>query len=221
MPEDILVSWSGGKDSAYALYEILRGGKYRVKALLTTVTEEYDRVSMHGVRRTLLHAQAASIGLPLEEVWIPSKSNNATYEARMKAVLLKHRNAGVRSVAFGDLFLQDIRDYREERLAQIGMRGLFPIWGRDTKELAEKILRLGFKATLCCVDPKKVGQEFCGKEFDRELLDSLPSNVDPCGENGEFHTFVHAGPVFKRAIPIMKGEVVLRDGFYFADILSS
>lgn len=219
MREDILMSWSGGKDSALALHQLIQGGEYRVRALLTTVTEEFDRISMHGVRRKLLHAQASSLGLALDEVWIPKNSSNDVYEARMKAVLSKHRNQGLRMVAFGDLFLQDIRDYRESRLAQLDMRGIFPIWGRDTRKLPHELLELGFKATICCVDPKKLGKEFCGRRYDNELLESLPPGVDPCGENGEFHTFVHDGPIFREEIPITNGEIVLRDGFYFADLL--
>ncbi len=214
-------SWSGGKDSSLALHKITRTGSYEVKALVTTVTEEYDRVSMHGVRRSLLHAQASSLGLPLEEVWIPKNASNEAYEARMKAVLLKHRDEGVEQVAFGDLFLQDIRSYREDRLGQIGMRGLFPLWGRDTARLAAEFIEQGFRAVVCCVDPKQLGKEFCGREFDRQFLESLPSGVDPCGENGEFHTFVYAGPIFKKELAVKKGEVVLRGGFYFADLTSS
>ncbi len=137
----------------------------------------------------------------------------------MNATLLKYKDEGVEQVAFGELFLQDIRSYREERLGLIGMRGLFPIWGRDTAKLAEEFIELGFRAVLCCVDPKQLDKEFCGREFDRSLLDSLPRGVDPCGEKGEFHTFVYAGPIFKKEIPIAKGEVVLRAGFYFADLL--
>jgi uncharacterized protein (TIGR00290 family) len=219
VPESILMSWSGGKDSSLALREIRKTGSHEVKALVTTVTEDFDRVSMHGVRRTLLHAQASSLGLPLEEVWIPKEASNEVYEARMKAVLLTHRDEGVEQVAFGDLFLQDIRSYREERLAQIGMRGLFPLWGMDTAKLATEFVEEGFKAVVCCVDPKQLGKEFCGREFDRSFLESLPRSVDPCGENGEFHTFVYAGPIFKGGIGIRKGDVVLRDGFYFADLL--
>jgi uncharacterized protein (TIGR00290 family) len=221
LAEDILVSWSGGKDSALALHQIMRGGEYKVRALLTTVTEEYDRVSMHGVRRRLLHAQASSMGLALEEVWIPKNSSNEVYEARMKAVLMKHRERGLRTVAFGDLFLRDIREYRESRLARIDMRGIFPIWGLDTNELPRDLLRLGFKATVCCVDPKRLGKEFCGRDYDDGFLRSLPPGVDPCGENGEFHTFVHGGPIFRKELSITKGEVVLRDGFWFADLLPS
>jgi uncharacterized protein (TIGR00290 family) len=217
--ESILMSWSGGKDSSLALHKILNERSYDVKALVTTVTEEFDRVSMHGVRRTLLHAQASSLGLPLEEVWIPKGASNEAYEARMKVVLSKHKEQGVEQIAFGDLFLQDIRSYREERLGQIGMRGLFPLWGLDTIKLAAEFVEQGFKAVVCCVDPKQLGKEFCGREFDRPFLESLPSGVDPCGENGEFHTFVYAGPIFKDEIAMTKGEVVLRHSFYFADLL--
>ena len=213
------MSWSGGKDSALAPQEVIRGQKYSVKALLTTVTEEYDRISMHGIRRSLLSAQASSLGLPLEEVWIPKKASNEIYEDRMRRVLTKHKDRGVEQVVFGDLFLQDIRSYREDRLARIGMRGIFPLWGRDTAKLAREFIGTGFRAVVCCVDPKKLPGEFCGSEYDTAFLESIPSSVDPCGENGEFHTFVHAGPIFSNELPITKGEVVLRDGFYFADLV--
>jgi uncharacterized protein (TIGR00290 family) len=214
------MSWSGGKDSALALHEVIKTGAYEVRALLTTVTADFDRISMHGVRRSLLHAQASSLGLPLEEVWIPKGASNETYEAQMRAALSKQREAGVEEVAFGDLFLRDIRDYREERLGQVAMRGLFPLWGRDTSRLSRELIELGFRAVVCCVDPRRLGKEFCGREFDRPFLESLPPGVDPCGENGEFHTFVYAGPIFKSKIGVTKGEVVLRDGFYyFADLL--
>lgn len=216
---DILLSWSGGKDSALALREIVRSREYNVKALLTTVTAEFDRISMHGVRRSLLHAQASSLGLSLEEIWIPKNSSNEIYEAQMEAVLTKYRERGVEQVAFGDLFLQDVRSYREDRLAQIGMKGVFPLWGRDTGKLAREFIELGFRAVVCCVDPSKLPGEFCGREYDSAFLESIPSTVDPCGENGEFHTFVYAGPVFRGEVPITRGDVVLRDGFYFADLI--
>jgi len=217
--KSLLMSWSGGKDSALALHEINETGAYKVTALLTTVTKDFDRISMHGVRRTLLHAQAASLGLPVEEVWIPKDASNEAYEAQMKAVLLKHRDEGIEEVAFGDLFLQDIRAYREERLGQIAMKGLFPLWGRDTAKLAREFVELGFMAVVCCIDPRRLPREFCGREYDSSFLESLPSGVDPCGENGEFHTFVYAGPIFKNEIAIETGEVVLRDGFFFADLI--
>lgn len=216
---DVLLSWSGGKDSSLALRDMIAGRKYRVNALLTTVTEEFDRISMHGIRRALLHAQASSLGLPLEEVWIPKKATNEIYEDRMRRALSKYKDLGVREVVFGDLFLQDIRSYREEKLAQIGMKGIFPLWGRDTSELAREFIETGFRAVVCCVDPRKLAGEFCGMDYDRAFLESIPSAVDPCGENGEFHTFVHAGPIFRNEIPITRGRVVLRDGFYFADLV--
>lgn len=214
-----MLSWSGGKDSALALQEIIRARRYSVKALLTTVTEEFDRISMHGVRRTLLSAQASSLGLPVEEVWIPKNSSNEVYEARMRELLTRYKDRGVEQVAFGDIFLQGIRSYREDRLAQIGMRGVFPLWGRETSKLAREFIEAGFRAVVCCVDPRKLSGEFCGREYDLAFLESIPATVDPCGENGEFHTFVYAGPIFSNEIPITKGEVVLRDGFYFADIV--
>jgi uncharacterized protein (TIGR00290 family) len=214
-----VLSWSGGKDSSLALLELRAVGSREIKALLTTVTVEFDRISMHGVRRSLLHEQASSLDLPLEEVWIPRKSSNEIYETRVKNALMKYRRKGVEEVVFGDLFLQDVRRYREERLGQIGMQGLFPLWGRDTGKLASEFVELGFKAVVCCVDPTRLGKEFCGREYDGSFLESLPSGVDPCGENGEFHTFVYAGPIFKDEIELTKGRVVHRDGFYFADLL--
>jgi len=216
---DILLSWSGGKDSALALQELVRARQYTVRALLTTVTEEFDRISMHGVRRSLLSAQASSLGLPVEEVWIPKNSSNEIYETRMREVLTRYKDRGVERVAFGDIFLQDIRSYREERLAQIGMRGVFPLWERNTSRLAREFVDSGFRAVVCCVDPRRLPGEFCGREYDLAFLESIPASVDPCGENGEFHTFVYAGPIFSNEIPILKGEVVLRDGFYFADVV--
>jgi len=216
--ESILLSWSGGKDSSLALWQITRNRKYEVKTLLTTITEDYNRVSMHGVRRSLLHTQASSLGMPLEEVWIPRNASNEIYEQRMEEVLTKYKERGIKQVAFGDLFLQDIRTYREERLAQVGMRGVFPLWGRDTRELANEFIEAGFRAVVCCVDSRKLPGEFCGRDYDSAFLESIPATVDPCGENGEFHTFVFAGPIFRRAISITKGQVVLRDGFYFADL---
>jgi uncharacterized protein (TIGR00290 family) len=219
VPKPLLLSWSGGKDSALALRELRATGTDEVRALLTTVTVEFDRISMHGVRRGLLHEQASSLGLPLEEVWIPSASSNETYETQMKQALAKYRSQGVEEVAFGDLFLQDVRRYREERLGQVGMRGLFPLWGRDTRKLAMEFVELGFQAVVCCVDPRRLDQKFCGMEYDGSFLESLPPDVDPCGENGEFHTFVYAGPIFKNKIELTKGPVVQRGGFYFADLL--
>jgi len=219
LKESILLSWSGGKDSSLALRQLTTDQRYHVKALITTVTEDFNRVSMHGVRRSLLHAQASSLGIPLEEVWIPKNASNEIYEERMMEVLGRYKEKGIKRVAFGDLFLRDIRAYREQKLAQVGMEGLFPLWGKDTHELANEFIEAGFLAVICCVDPRKLSGEFCGRDFDAEFLGSVPATVDPCGENGEFHTFVYAGPNFRRAIPITKGSVVLRDGFYFADLI--
>lgn len=216
---DLLLSWSGGKDSALTLRALLNSRRYRVKALLTTVTEEYDRISMHGVRRLLLRAQASSLGLPLQEIWITKNSSNAVYEQRMRATLEKYLEMGVTRVAFGDLFLADIRSYRETRLGEIGMKGVFPLWHRKTDRLARLFVDLGFKAVTCCVDSRTLSKDFCGILYDREFLNRLPEGVDPCGENGEFHTFVFDGPIFRRRINFDLGKVVSREGFYFADLL--
>lgn len=214
-----LLSWSGGKDSSLALYELSKSKDFEVVALLTTLTRDFDRVSMHGVRRDLLLRQAKLLGLPLEEVWITKGAPNSEYESQMSRALLRHKSRGVRYVVFGDLFLEDIRRYREDRLSTMNMTGIFPLWGKDTSMLASLFIEEGFKAIVCTVDPKTLDPSFCGREFDRSFLSDLPRGVDPCGENGEFHTFVYAGPIFGEEIRVKKGEVVLRDGFYFADML--
>jgi uncharacterized protein (TIGR00290 family) len=219
MAEDILFCWSGGKDSAMALHALRAANDFRVTALLTTITETYDRVSMHGVRRVLLERQAASIGLPLHTVPIPPQCDNATYELRMKEALNEHLAAGVKRVAFGDIFLEDLRVYREHNLDQLNMTALFPIWKRDTRELALDFLRLGFKAIAVCVDPRVLDQSFAGRMLDESFFADLPPGVDPCGENGEFHTFVFNGPVFRTPIRFVSGEKVLREGFCFCDLL--
>ncbi|MBI4597021.1 MAG: diphthine--ammonia ligase [Candidatus Omnitrophica bacterium] len=211
--------WSGGKDSALALYTVLQDPTLRVAALLTTVTEGYERISMHGVRRALLEQQANLLGLPLEQVRIPIKASNAIYEAAMRELLLRYQARGVSRVVFGDLFLEDIRRYRETNLAQLNMRGLFPLWQKDTQQLARDFIAAGFRAILVCIDPKQLDPGFCGREFDASLLDELPASADPCGEKGEFHTFVYDGPIFRHPIPLTKGEIVERDGFYFCDLL--
>jgi len=215
------MAWSGGKDSALALAEVLRDGCYEVAALLTTVTEGYDRVSMHGVRRTLLRQQAEALGLRLEEVVIPAQCSNDEYERMMSSVLTtaRARFPGLDAVVFGDLFLTDIRAYRERMLAQIGMRALFPLWLKDTRELAREFVRRGYRAVLVCVDSRALPADFAGREFGDELLDELPPGVDPCGENGEFHTFVYAGPLFARGIPHRRGARVVREGrFVYRDL---
>jgi uncharacterized protein (TIGR00290 family) len=219
--EKILFSWSGGKDSALALHSLQNNKQLEIVALLTTVTADYDRISMHGVRRDLLEKQAKSIGIPLEKVTISKNASNDEYEEKIKAVLLKYKNEGVTSVAFGDIFLEDLKKYREENLAKIGLKGLFPLWKQKSDILAKKFIDLKFKAIITCVDGKQLdGRRFCGREYDNALISELPKNVDCCGENGEFHSFVYAGPIFKNEIPIKKGEVVLRDEqFYFCDLV--
>ncbi len=217
--EKILFGWSGGKDSALALREIQRAGEYEVAALLTTCTEGYDRVSMHGVRCSLLERQAAALGLPLRQVFIPQRCSNGEYEARMQAVSLEFKSAGITRVAFGDLFLESVRQYRDRMLGMIGMTGLYPLWGRDTRALAREFVRDGFRAILVCVNPRHLDKSFAGRTLDDALLDALPAHVDPCGENGEFHSFVHQAPIFKQPIACTPGEVVQRDNYYFADLL--
>lgn len=220
MKEKVILSWSGGKDAALALHELHRSKKYETLALLTTVTEEYDRISMHGVRRALLERQAESLGLPLEKVLISKNTSDEEYERQMREVLQKYLAAGVSCVAFGDVFLQDVRNYREENLSKIGMKGVFPLWQSDTTELAHRFINLGFEAVITCVDSKVLDRRFAGRAFDERFLSELPSAVDPCGENGEFHSFVYAGPIFRKRILHKRGEVVLRDGrFYYCDFI--
>ncbi len=213
------LSWSGGKDSALALYELREPAGSPPRALITTVTADYGRISMHGVRRELLGRQAEEIGLPLVEVEIPAGCSNDVYEQRMGQALAEVPLADARTIAFGDLYLADIREYREERLRQVGKEAIFPLWGRDTSELARAFIAAGFEAVLVCVDPRRLDPAFAGRRFDAELLADLPPDVDPCGENGEFHTFVHAGPIFSAPIACRLGEIVERDGFVFCDVL--
>jgi len=219
MMEDVLFCWSGGKDSAMASHALQSARACRISALLTTITEEYDRISMHGVRRVLLERQAESLGLPLHAVTIPPQCVNVIYEQRMKGALEKHFARGVRRVAFGDIFLEDLRAYRERNLALVGMNAMFPIWKRDTRELAIEFVQMGFRAITVCVDPRVLDASFAGRLLDASFFADLPPGVDPCGENGEFHTFVFEGPVFRTPIPFQIGEKVLRDGFCFCDLL--
>ena len=220
--DKVIVSWSGGKDSARAYYELQKTGRHEIVALLTTVTEGYDRISMHGVRRSLLEQQAQALGVPVEKVYITQKASNEEYEVRMKEKLLDYKAQGVFSVLIGDIFLEDLRKYREKKLSEVGMNGIFPIWKKDTGELARSFIELGFKAVITCVDSHHLGKDFAGREFDRQFLADLPPGIDPCGENGEFHSFVYDGPIFRRPIACQKGEVVLRDDrFYFCDLLPS
>ena len=214
-----VVAWSTGKDSAFALHEARRAGQVEVVGLLTTVTDAYARVSMHGVREALLARQAEAVGLPSHVVRIPAPCPNAVYEERMRAALEGLARDGVTHVVFGDLFLADLRAWREAQLAKIGMHAVFPLWHRDTTALAREMLTSGLAATLTCLDPSRLPAAFAGRAFDASLLADLPPGVDPCGENGEVHTFAHAGPMFRAPIPIRRGEVVAREGFVFADIL--
>ena len=217
-PEKAFVSWSSGKDSAFALFEARRSGVADVVGVLTTINEEYDRVAMHGVRRSLLERQVAALGLPCLKVPIPAHCRNEVYEARMAEATEAMKAKGVRRIVFGDLFLEDIRAYREKQLRQAGMQGIFPLWKRDTHELAREMIASGIVAHLVCVDPKKLDPEFAGRRFDGELLAALPDGVDPCGENGEFHTVVSEGPMFEAPIAVRVGEIVEREGFVFADV---
>jgi uncharacterized protein (TIGR00290 family) len=215
------LSWSGGKDSALALHELRRTPGAAPRALITTVTADHRRVSVHGVRHELLRSQAKATGLPLIEVEIPAGCSNDVYEQRLEQALAAAPLVGTRTIAFGDLFLADIRAYREERLSQIGKQAVFPLWGRDTHALAREFIATGFEAILVCVDPRRLDPSFAGRRLDATLLADLPADVDPCGENGEFHTFVHAGPVFTAPIACRVGETVERDGFVFCDVLAA
>ena len=217
--EPILFCWSGGKDSAMALHTLLQQNEYRIASLLTTVTEGYERISMHGVRRELLHQQAQSIGLPLHEVRIPPECVNPIYEARMEEALRIHYDQGIRKVAFGDIFLEDLRVYREKNLARIGMTALFPIWKRDTGELIQFFHAQKFRSVAACIDGKVLARQFAGRELDADFFAELPPGVDPCGENGEFHTFVFDGPIFQTPVRFRTGDVVERDSFVFCDLL--
>ena len=213
-----LLSWSGGKDSALALHHARTVGAPRIEALLTTVTGAYDRISMHGVRTALLEAQAAALGLPLRVARIPAPCTNEEYERVMRAPLAAWRDEGGEAVVFGDLFLADVRAYRERLLAPTGVHALFPLWERATPALAREFVRLGFRAILVCVDPRQLDAAFCGRDYDDALLDALPPGVDPCGERGEFHTFVWDGPPFARPVPVARCAVVEREGFVFQDL---
>ena len=213
------LAWSSGKDSAWALTIARQKGDLEVVGLLTTVTETFARVTMHGVREELVEAQAQSIGLPLHRVFIPTPCPNEVYEAKIEEILEVAKSQGVESVIFGDLFLADLRAHRERQLARAGMTGVFPLWGCDTASLAREMIRGGLRAYVTCVDPTKLPREFCGAAFDEPFLDRLPPGVDPCGEKGEFHTFAWDGPMFNHAIGVRRGETVERDGFLFTDLL--
>jgi len=216
-----LIAWSSGKDCAWALHEARRGGDYDIVGALTTVTDSFARVSMHGVREELLAAQLEAAGLPSITVRIPYPCPNEIYEREMATAMARAQADGVTHIIFGDLFLADLRAWREEKLKAIGMTAVFPLWLRPTDALAREMIAGGLEAHLAVVDRAKLDASFAGRRFDQALLADLPDGIDPCGENGEFHSFVAAGPMFNRRIAVTKGETVERDGFAFADILPS
>jgi len=217
----VLMSWSSGKDSAWALDRLLREPDVEVGALLTTFNAAAERVAMHAVRAHLVRAQASAIGVPLWEVPLPSPCSNAEYEAQMAAAVGRARAEGFTHVAFGDLFLEDVRRYREDRLAGTGLTPLFPLWGLDTGSLAREMIVGGVRAVLTCTDPRQLAVTFAGRDYDAALLEALPREVDPCGERGEFHTFVWDGPMFRAPVPVRRGVTVERDGFVFTDLLAA
>jgi uncharacterized protein (TIGR00290 family) len=218
--EKVVLAWSGGKDSAMALHTLLGSGRYEVVSLLTTLSKQYERISHHGVRVELLEQQAAALDMRLHKLYLhPDNCSIEDYEAVMKTAMLEYKQKNVLTVAFGDVFLQDLREYRERNLAKVGMKGIFPIWRRDTTEIVQTFIALGFKAYLTCVDSQKLGEAFAGRPIDAALIRDLPDGVDPCGENGEFHSYVYDGPIFQRPVGVRVGRVVLRDTRYFADLV--
>jgi uncharacterized protein (TIGR00290 family) len=213
------LAWSSGKDSAWALHTARQNLEFDIVGLVTTVNRTHERVAMHAVRESLLEIQAAAAGLPLVRVPIPWPCSNELYEKAMSAAMARARAEGVQHVIFGDLFLEDIRAYREKQLALCGMTPVFPLWGKNTRRLADDMVAGGLSAYLTCVDPRQLDRTFAGRRFDRDLLADLPGRVDPCGENGEFHTFANAGPMFSSEMKVTVREIVERDGFVFADLL--
>jgi uncharacterized protein (TIGR00290 family) len=214
-----LVSWSSGKDSAWTLHVLRQSNEYEIVGLLTTINASFDRVAMHGVRCELLEAQAEAAGLPLWKVPLPWPCSNDEYETAMSAACAKAINAGVQAVAFGDLFLEDVRQYREDRMRGTGLTPVFPLWKLETTQLVNDMCTSGLRSRIVCLDPKKLPASFAGRDLDSQLVSEFPASVDPCGEKGEFHTFVYYGPMFAHAIPVENGEVVTRDGFVFADLI--
>lgn len=214
-----IVAWSSGKDSAWTLHRLRQQGEYEPAGLLTTLNENHSRVAMHAVRDSLLETQAEATGLPLHRVQLPWPCPNKVYEARMSEAVDRLGKEGIAAIAFGDLFLEDVRHYREEKLAASGITPLFPLWGEPTDRLARDMIAGGLRAYITCVDPKQLDRRFVGRWFDRPFLDELPDGVDPCGEKGEFHSFACAGPMFAKPIAVEPGEIVERDGFVFADLL--
>jgi uncharacterized protein (TIGR00290 family) len=231
--EKVIFCWSGGKDSALALHEVLRGDQYEVVSLLTTCNERFQRVSMHGVRVGLAQRQAESIGIPLDLIFVSERSSNEEYQAKMGAYLAERKGDGVTAMVFGDIFLEDLRQWREANLAEIGMRGIFPLWKRETRALVREFLSRGFRSVICCVNDAHFGREAVGRAIDQTFIDTLPAGVDPCGENGEFHSFAFDGPIFSRPVRFTFGEKVYRPidqtnpqagdgrGFWFCDLLEA
>ncbi len=214
----ILLSWSSGKDSAWTLHVLRQQGRYEIVGLLTTFNEAADRVAMHAVRRELVEQQAVLAGLPLSDVDLPWPCSNEQYENLMAVTCAKALAQGIEGIAFGDLFLEDVRAYRERQLKDTGLEPIFPLWGQPTRELANEMIAAGMRAKLTCVDTQQLDARFLGREFDEAFLADLPAGADPCGENGEFHSFVYAGPVLNQEIPVLLGETVVRDQFVFADL---
>jgi uncharacterized protein (TIGR00290 family) len=219
MKKRVILSWSGGKDSAWTLHALRQHPTYEVAALFTSLNSHFDRIAIHGVRRELLEVQASAAGLPLWTVPLPWPCSNADYERCMSSIFARARNEDVNFVAFGDLFLEDIRAYREKQLSNTGLQPVFPLWKLPTAALAKQMIDSGLRARLVCVDPRHISREFVGREFDQQLLSELPPGADPCAENGEFHTFVYAGSMFRSAIEVHAGETVERDGFVYQDLL--
>ncbi len=221
MKEKIVVSWSGGKDSAFALYKLLKSEQYEVDSLLTSVTEGYNRISIHGVRESLLERQAESLGIPLRKMYIPQECSNEIYQNIMNDQLQQLKKEGIETVMFGDIFLEDVRSYREEMIKSQNMKAVFPLWGQKTDQLIKEFISLGFKTVTTSIDTEKLSNEFLGRVIDETFIRELPEHIDPCGENGEFHTFSFAGPIFKNSVDITIGEIVEKGRFHFCELLDS
>jgi uncharacterized protein (TIGR00290 family) len=221
MKKKALISWSSGKDSAWTLHKMRQSGEYEIAGLLTTMNAAFDRVAMHGTRRALVEAQAEAAGLPLRTIPLPWPCSNEQYESAMRAACAEAVADGIEAIAFGDLFLEDVRRYREEKLAGTGLTPVFPLWGLPTRALAREMIAGGLRARIVCVDPRKLPREFAGRDLDESALEAMPADIDPCAERGEFHTVAYAGPMFRYEIRVENGEVVERDGFVFADVKAS
>ncbi|OIJ14072.1 ATP-binding protein [Anaerobacillus arseniciselenatis] len=221
MKEKIVVSWSGGKDSAFALHKLLLSDQYEIDSLLTSVTEGYQRISIHGVRESLLEKQAESLGIPLRKMYIPQECTNEIYQDIMNDQLQQLKKEGIETVMFGDIFLDDVRAYREDMIKQQNMKAIFPLWCQKTEQLIEEFISLGFKTVTTSIDTQKLSHEFLGRVIDESFIRELPEHIDPCGENGEFHTFSFAGPIFKNTVDITIGEIVEKGRFHFCELLDS